>query len=231
MMGNVKIICMPGLSGSVLKVIALFSMTVDHTAYYLMDENTLAYEAMRSVGRIAFPVFAFLVAEGFSHTRNRWRYLLTLLLFAVISEVPWYLLGGANGTHNVMFTLCIGVASLTLLERLKEHRLLAILVVSLLAAVACLTGVDYGWRGILMITFFYMFRKNSFCTGRCNHPAMLQVMFTFPLMSHYGIAGALVACSVILLYDGSRGFVHGKAAKYAFYAFYPLHLWLFYGCC
>lgn len=231
MMDNGKTICMPGLSGSVLKVIALCSMTVDHMAYYLMDENTLAYEAVRCVGRIAFPVFALLVAEGFSHTRNRWRYLLSLLLFAVISEVPWVLLGGANGTHNVMFTLCIGVASLTLLERLKGHRLLAFFVVSLLAAVACLTGVDYGWRGILMITFFYMFRRSSFCMGRYNYPAILQILFTFPLMSHYGIAGAVIACWVILLYDGSRGFVHGKAAKYAFYAFYPLHLWLFYGCC
>ncbi len=221
----------PKLSGSALKVIAILSMVIDHCAYFLMDEYTVCYEVMRCVGRVAFPVFALLVAEGFSHTRNRWRYLLSLLLFAVISEVPWGLLNGANGTHNVMFTLGIGVAALTLLERLKEHRLLAFFVVSLLAAVACLTGVDYGWRGILMITFFYMFRKNSFCTGRYNFPAMLQVLFTFPLMSYYGIAGAVIACSVILLYDGSRGFVHGKAAKYAFYTFYPLHLWLFYGCC
>ena len=220
---------MPGLSGSALKAIALLSMTVDHLASHLMDENTWVYEAMRCVGRIAFPVFALLVAEGFSHTRNRWRYLLSLLLFAVISEVPWYLLNGANGTHNVMFTLCLGVAALAMLESLQEHRLLALGAVLLWAIVACLAGVDYGWRGILMIAFFYMFRRRSFCIG-CNHSAMLQILFTFPLMLHYGVTGAVLACPVILLYDGTRGFVHGKVVKYAFYVFYPLHLWLFYCC-
>lgn len=92
----------PLLSGSALKIIAVVSMVVDHCAYYLMDGNTMAYEVMRCSGRIAFPVFAFLVAEGFAHTRNRMRYFLSLLLFAAVSEVPWYLLNGADGTHNVM---------------------------------------------------------------------------------------------------------------------------------
>lgn len=215
---------MPRLSGSALKSIALLSMTVDHLACYLMEENILAYEAMRCFGRIAFPVFALLVAEGFSHTRNRWRYLLSLLLFAVISEIPWYLLNGANGTHNVMFTLSMGVAALAMFESMQEHRLLAMDTFLLWASAAYLTGMDYGWRGILMITFFYMFRRSSFGINKCYHPTMLQILFTFPLMSHYGITGALIACLVILLYDGSCGFVHGKVMKYAFYAYYPLHL-------
>ena len=103
---------LPLLSGSALKIIAVVSMVIDHYAYYLMDGNTMAYEVMRCFGRIAFPVFAFLVAEGFAHTRNRMRYFLSLMLFAVVSEVPWYLLNGADGTHNVMFTLALGVAAL-----------------------------------------------------------------------------------------------------------------------
>ena len=127
---------MPGLSGSALKAIALLSMTADHTACYLMDEGSMAYEAVRCVGRIAFPVFALLVAEGFSHTRNRWRYLLSLLLFAVISEVPWYLLNGVDGTHNVLFTLALGTACLALFEGLCEHRILCCLSILLLAGLA-----------------------------------------------------------------------------------------------
>lgn len=63
----------PLLSGSALKIIAVLSMVADHCAYYLLDGNTWAYEVMRCFGRIAFPVFAFLVAEGFAHTRNRMR--------------------------------------------------------------------------------------------------------------------------------------------------------------
>ena len=110
----------PLLSGSALKIIAVLSMVTDHCAYYLLDESSVAYEVMRCFGRIAFPVFAFLVAEGFAYTRNRMRYFLSLLLFAAISEVPWYLLNGADGTHNVMFTLALGVLALTAFERLRS---------------------------------------------------------------------------------------------------------------
>ena len=67
-----------GLSGSALKVIAMISMVIDHIALYLMEHGTVLYETMRLVGRIAFPVFAFLIAEGFIHTRSRYRYFFTL---------------------------------------------------------------------------------------------------------------------------------------------------------
>lgn len=119
------------LSGSALKVIAIISMVIDHCAYYLMEHDTLLYEVMRCFGRIAFPVFAFLVAEGFRHTRNRMRYFLQLLSFAVISEVPWYLLNGADGAHNVMFTLALGVMALAAFEKLKKDGTLCCCVILL----------------------------------------------------------------------------------------------------
>lgn len=213
---------LPLLSGSVLKIIAVVSMVIDHCAYYLMDGNTMAYEVMRCFGRIAFPVFAFLVAEGFAHTRNKMRYFLSLLLFAAVSEVPWYLLNGADGTHNVMFTLALGVAALAVFERLREHRVLCCCSMLLMAWLAAWLGTDYEWRGVLMIPVFYLLgmAKNTPVTLR----RMLQLLFAFPLMMHYGITGALLACAVIFLYDGTRGFIHGNVAKYGFYAFYPAHL-------
>lgn len=218
----------PLLSGSALKIIAVLSMVTDHCAYYLLDESSVAYEVMRCFGRIAFPVFAFLVAEGFVHTRNRMRYFLSLLLFAVISEVPWYLLNGADGTHNVMFTLALGVAALTVFERLREHRILCCCSMLLTAWLAAWSGTDYEWRGVLVITVFYLLGmvKNTPVTLR----RMLQLLFAFPLMMHYGITGALLACAVIFLYDGTRGFIHGNVAKYGFYAFYPAHLFLLWLC-
>ena len=218
----------PLLSGSALKIIAVLSMVADHCAYYLLDGNTWAYEVMRCFGRIAFPVFAFLVAEGFAHTRNRMRYFLSLLLFAVISEVPWYLLNGADGTHNVMFTLALGVAALAVFERLREHRVLYCCSILLTAWLAVWLGTDYEWRGVLMIMVFYLLGmvKNTPVTLR----RMLQLLFAFPLMKHYGIIGALFACVVIFLYDGTRGFIHGNVAKYGFYAFYPAHLFLLWLC-
>ena len=214
----------PLLSGSALKIIAVLSMVADHCAYYLLDGDTWAYEVMRCFGRIAFPVFAFLVAEGFAHTHNRIRYFLSLLLFAFISEVPWHLLNGVDGTHNVMFTLALGVAALAAFERLREHRVLCCCSMLLMAWLAAWSGTDYEWRGVLMITVFYLLGivKNASVTLR----RMLQLLFAFPIMMHYGITGALLASAVIFLYDGTRGFIHGNVAKYGFYVFYPAHLFL-----
>lgn len=212
------------LSGSALKVIAIISMVIDHCAYYLMEHDTLLYEVMRCFGRIAFPVFAFLVAEGFRHTRNRMRYFLQLLSFAVISEVPWYLLNGTDGAHNVMFTLALGVMALAAFEKLKKDGTLCCCVILFIALTATWSGVDYEWRGILVFVIFYLFGtsdKISFPFSR-----MMQLLSTFPLMMYYGIMGALLACMVLFMYDGARGFIQGKVAKYGFYSFYPVHLYL-----
>ena len=214
------------LSGSTLKVIAVLSMVTDHCTYYLMEHGMFLYEVMRCFGRIAFPVFAFLIAEGFRHTRNRKRYFLQLLGFAVISEVPWYLLNGADGTHNVLFTLALGVMALAAFETLKKDGILCGAVILSIAGFATWSGVDYEWRGILMMVVFYLFgnvSNLSFPSGR-----KAQLFCAFPLVMHYGILGALLACLVIAYYDGTRGFIHGKVAKYGFYAFYPMHLYAFY---
>ena len=218
---------LPLLSGSALKIIAVLSMVADHCAYYLLDGNIWTYEVMRCFGRIAFPVFALLVAEGYVHTRNRMRYFLSLLAVAAISEVPWYLLNGADGTHNVMFTLALGVAAMAVFDRLKEHRTVAFAAVLLTATASAILGLDYGWRGILLTFLFYLF-GSPYNRQRSNSQSvrLLQLAFTFPFMAHYGITGALLACSIIFLYDGTRGFIKGSLAKYGSYAFYPLHLLL-----
>lgn len=205
-----------GLSGSALKVIALVSMLTDHSAYYLLEHETTLYEAMRSFGRIAFPVFTFLIAEGFSHTRNRLRYFLTLLGFAVASEVPWLLLNGADGTHNVMFTLALGMGALAIFEKYHQRKFVCFCMIALIAIFATCLGTDYEWRGISLIVICYMMRE--------HRPLLL--LFMLPLMIYYGIVGAIMAAIVLSLYDGTRGFIQGSTAKYGFYAFYPVHLFL-----
>lgn len=213
---------LPSLSGSALKVIAFVSMVTDHCAYYLMEHGTLLYEVMRCFGRIAFPVFAFLVAEGFRHSRNRTKYFLQLLGFAVVSEVPWYLLNRADGTHNVLFTLALGVMTLAAIEVLKKDDILCRAVILSIAYFAFWSGVDYEWRGTLMMVVFYLLGNvsdTSFPSG-----SKAQLFCAFPLMMHYGVVGALLACLVIACYDGTRGFIHDEVAKYGFYAFYPVHL-------
>lgn len=163
--------------------------------YISNDRFGINYEVMRCLGRIAFPVFAFLIAEGFAHTRNRKRYFGLLLGFAVVSEIPWYLLNGADGTHNVMFTLALGVVALASFEILKKDGILCICAILLIAWFATWSGVDYEWRGVLMIVIFYLLgnlNSNAFPFGR-----MLPLLCAFPLMMHYGIIGVMLACMVI----------------------------------
>ena len=222
------------LSGSALKVIAVLSMLADHCAYYLMEHGTPAYDMMRCFGRMAFPLFAFLIAEGFANTRNRLRYLLTILGFAVISELPWYLLNGADGTHNVMFTLAFGVVALAVFDRLCEHGPICFVAVMLVASLAWLTGTDYEWQGVVMITILYILRRQTIGPwqprNRVSFPAqsLRQVIFTFPIMAAYGLTGAILSSAIIFLYDGTQGCIKGAAAKYSFYAFYPIHLYIIY---
>lgn len=220
------------LSGSALKILAVISMIADHCAYFMLGHDNAMYEPLRCFGRIAFPVFAFLVAEGFANSRNRMRYFLMLIGSSLVSELPWYLLNGADGTHNVMFTLALGVAALAMFDRLCEHGPIAFLSVMFAAAAAWWLGSDYDWRGVVMIVLFYILRYRTMVPWLDRHhvcfplQALLQIIFTFPLMAHYGLTGAIFAGAVIFLYDGTRGFIRGRTAKYAFYAVYPVHLLL-----
>jgi len=216
-----------------LKVIAVLSMVADHCAFFFLPHDTQAYEVMRCFGRIAFPMFAFLIAEGFHYTHSRRQYLVTLLVFAFVSEIPWLLLNNYCGGHNVMFTLAVGVIALEVLDKLISRKLLAISLIIILSLIAERYNFDYGWRGVWMIVVFYMFqlRANPITDGMSYNLTPLfplypffQVLFAFPLMMHYGAVGALLASVVILLYNDERGFIKAKVAKYAFYAFYPAHL-------
>lgn len=204
------------LSGSWLKVIAILSMTIDHIAYYYGVSNPYVYELMRTVGRIAFPTFAFLLAEGYSHTRNRQQYMLSLFTFAILSEIPWILLNHDN-SHNVLFTLLAGVIGMYIIDT-SRNKWVTLPFLVLIGCTTLMAETDYSLNGFVLTLLFYMFR------GRPD----LQMLFGLPLMYEYGFMGILMAFAVIFLYNGERGFIHGKAAKYVFYAFYPAHLMLIY---
>ena len=212
------------LSGSTLKVIALVSMTIDHLAYFVMAvsmgmQDVWTYGFLRGVGRIAFPVFAFLVVEGFHHTRNLHRYMVTLLITAVISDVPWMLLGGVE-SHNVLFTLLLGLMAVAAADRLCKSLGTAIISTAFFSLVAAWLNVDYSWNGVCLMMVFYMFRDKP----------IFILPFGFPLLMQYGTVGTCLGLLVPLVYSGKRGFIHGGCMKYLFYLYYPLHLivlWIF----
>ena len=206
------------LSGSSLKVIAIVSMTIDHLALYILggDDPATApviYHLMRMVGRLAFPIFAFLLVEGYIHTRDFRRYMMNLLVAAVISDIPWMLLGGYD-SHNVMFTLLLGLMAVSFIDRFWRNRIVTLTVIILIGVLAEWLQTDYSWRGIFLICVLFMFRDKP----------LLAFMFGLPFLMVYGLAGSAAGLMMPMLYSGQRGFATGRVSKYFFYAFYPLHL-------
>lgn len=202
-----------GLSGSALKVIALVSMTLDHIACYLMDEG-IVYDAMRTVGRMAFPIFAFLLVEGYVHTHSVRKYALNLFVFALVSDIPWWMLNHDN-THNVFFTLLLGLVAIEGMKKIGNKPLLVCLLMVAVCGIAMWLHVDYEYSGILLICTFYIFQSSS----------VMKCLLATIVMYQYGMIGLGVGLAVILCYNGQRGFIKGQYVKYLFYAYYPLHFY------
>lgn len=252
------------ISGNQLKIIALVLMVVEHffkiftpyiIEYYegvypnIIEIQNFCVHYLYRITAIAFPLFAFLLTEGFIHTHNRKRYLKSMLLFALISEIPFDIaffstFAKGAGTfpfyleyQNIFFTLLIGLLCLTVLEKLphyeseknRKEKLTAILlqagVIAGLGAVAELLKCDYGFRGILLISLLYLFRNHRF--AQCLVYPALMIILDGEQPNIY----TLIFCCLVLLYCGKRN-LKGKTAahpklKYLFYAIYPCHLLIF----
>lgn len=221
------------LSGSLLKTIAIISMAIDHTAYALYPVLAALHEPlpiggkaitlywiMRKIGRLAFPIFCFLIAEGYLHTRDPKRYSLRMLIFAVLSEIPFNLMN--NGTlfysdkQNVFFTLFFGLLLIHIFATVTTNWK-KFLAMSAVATLAVLAKADYGLTGALLVFMFYLFRETP----------VLQPLFAYPLLS--GQIYAVAACLPISMYNGQRGYIKSTPLKIAFYAFYPVHILILVG--
>ena len=219
------------LSGSTLKLLAVASMFIDHCAYILwMDNPSMCaplfhlagmavspYYLLRQIGRPAFPIFCFLVAEGYLHSRNKIKYGRNLLLFALFSEIPFNLMMGNAilypGSQNVYFTLFLGLLLIAVHNQQwgQPKKALGYIAISLVAVVL---NADYGLRGALLVLLLYALQEK---------PA-LRMILSYPLLS--GGVAAFAAYIPITLYNGQRGFIQSKWMKYAFYLFYPIHILL-----
>lgn len=225
------------MSGSWLKLLALATMTADHAALFVLRycdgfRETLFTIAgisvnwcmlLRCIGRLSFPLFAFLVVEGFLHTHSRKGYGLSLLLFSVLSIIPWNLIYTGRWyvcpSLNVLFTLLLGFLALCAVSQWEKHRqssgVLAIQLFILLLS-AAIGRVDYGACGVTFILALYMLRQHR----------LLQAAIGFGLLPSKWLV--LIAFIPMNLYNGCRGFIQGAVSKYAFYAYYPLHLLILY---
>jgi len=217
-----------GISADKLKWIAVITMFIDHVGAAVLEYipqielpavNT-AYYIMRYIGRLAFPIYCFLLVEGYHHTRNQMRYLRDLLIFAVISEIPFeicFMSEVGNGFHNVYWTLSIGMAVMMALDYAKTKYTNATwmnLLIMVVGAYAAETlGCDYGAIGVLLIFILFQTRDDRAKQSIFGGIAML-----------YEVTGP-IAFVLTYFYNGKRKI---KKYKYAFYAFYPVHLIILY---
>ena len=218
------------LSSSILKIIAIISMTIDHMGVILIypkinlmpDEAKKLYYlyiATRIIGRIAFPIFAFLIAEGALKTANIKKYISRLLLFALISEIPYDIATNGRifdmGSQNIFWTLAAGLGMIILIKNKKyTGRLKAIILSVSLCVVSSFLSFSLG--GIMLILSFYIFRYDE----KRLIPSVFISTFIMTMTSSLLQLFSLLAGPFIYLYNGKRGGVN----KYLFYAYYPLHL-------
>lgn len=214
-----------------LKLLAVVTMLIDHMGFTLFPHAVW----MRAVGRLAFPIFCFLIAEGCAHTRDKKRYAGRLLLFAVLSELPFNLMCSGQwlswNYQNVLWTLLIGALVCWAIDWALKKRTPSAFVLTGAVMVAAywlleLTGTDYGGWGMLLVAAFY-------CARRCPYPQMAKMAIQAIGLVFFsiGVMGgrvtielwSLTALVPIWMYNGERGFSN-KTLQYGFYAFYPVHI-------
>lgn len=217
------------LSGAQLKLIAIISMLIDHVnkalIYPYLTTNdgwlTKLSDVFDKIGRIAFPLFCFMLVEGFFKTRNRWKYLMNLLIFGVISEVPFDMFTTASffnmNWNNVMFSLALVLVTIWIIDILKVKMqekpkilwyLTSWLIVAIMCVIAMLLALDYEHHAILIGYFFYLFYNAK----------PLSIPFAYASM--YTEPWSLLGFGLTLTYNGKRG----KQNKMLSYWFYPVHL-------
>lgn len=201
-----------------LKMIAVISMAIDHAGHTLFPE----LKWLRHIGRLAFPIYAFFIVEGFHRTRNAYKYLARLSIFALISEIPFDLALRQGkwfdpASQNGFFTLALGLLMLILLDKYKDDLYLRCLVVLSVCMIADALNTDYRWRGILVILMFELFRFNPFMR-------IVSTMLIFTKIMYWTQGYASLAHIPLSMYNGKKG----PDCKMFFYAFYPVHLLIIY---
>lgn len=216
-----------------LKIIACLFMLIDHVGAVLYPQ----YFYLRLIGRLAFPIFAFLIARGYTYTHNLKKYMLRLILFAFISQAPFYYAfkDVSNIGLNIFFTLFLGLCAIYVYDKYKSFW--SVLLVLLISVFASLLNTDYGFYGVLLIFLFYVFRDNIPGTVISNISlnAVYMIYIYIYIYNKYSYIPApsvrifnecfsMLALPLLLIYNGKKG----RSLKWAFYIFYPLHLTLIY---
>lgn len=207
----------------ILKIIALGTMIIDHYGAIFHGD----VEIFRIIGRLAFPVYCFLLVEGYFHTSSIKKYAGRLLIFAVISEFPFDLAfyGKIFLFHqNIFFTLFIGLITMYFLDSGDRYNISRNAVIIISCILSTILFVDYGATGIIYILAFY-FTKNHDKLKRFKIVGL--VMLAINLLSSVLQQFSLLALPIVYFYNRALG-PKNKFLQILFYAAYPIHLLIFY---
>ena len=196
-------------------------MIVDHTAFVFFTQITI----LRIFGRLAFPLFAFFISEGFLKTSNRQKYLLRLFLFAVVSQIPYIFMiraGGGVGTQlNIFFTLSAGLLGLILIDKYKNIYT-RVFIVLFLIYISIALRFEYGAYGMILMFSSYLFMLNHL-KGLLviTVSSAVNAIYRFQALGTYLQIFALGAFPFMYLYNGQKG---TSNYKNWFYYIYPVHM-------
>ena len=192
-------------------------MFLDHYHYIVGGS-----EILNVIGRIAFPIFAFTLNEGYVHTRSLKKYLLRLFIFAVSIQMP-SILFDYDYPMNIFFTLFLGLLSIYIFNLKKMNVILKIILIGFILFFSQKFKLDYGIYGILVIINFNIFRNNKF-----------KILMNFLVLNIYNVIFpkvfdlpdtqlfSLISLVFIFMYNGEKG----RSMKYFFYLFYPIHFFI-----
>ena len=230
-----------GIDALTLHILAMLLMLCDHAWATVIPGQ----EWLTAVGRLAFPLFAFMLAEGFRRTRNVKRYALRLLALALLSEIPFDLMYGGTVFYpfhqNVIWTFLIALLCMWAISAVRRRgkMSLTILICLITAAVGYLAGrllmTDYGGEGVLTVLLFYLLPGDTWQQKLCQVLGMIglncillaSLVFPVSLWGHIlelpeqGLA--LLALIPIWLYNGKQGY-HSCCTRLLCYGFYPVHM-------
>ena len=231
-----SLIVKKGLSGNALKVIAIIAMTIDHVTWLIYPGFSVAPIPiiLHVIGRITAPVMMFFISEGYHYTRNRIRYFLRLLLFAVISHVPYTMFSSFNfipgiPTTSVMWPFALGVLALMInqgdiLKKAKRWQRYVLISICLVLALPS----DWSTPAVLSILYMgsHWGNRRQQMLDMAIFLAIYAVVCGFAFAPVYGLIhiGVVIPILLLSLYNGTRGRANGKVMKWLFYIFYPLHL-------
>lgn len=205
------------VSSFMLKFIALFTMLIDHIGVLFFPSDLI----WRYIGRISFPIFTFQIGNGFNHTKSTEKYIVRMLIFAIISQIPYSLFHNLINNKfslNIGFTLTLGLLLLYSYKHISNIFLKIISIIFILI-ISYFTPIDYGIYGVILIFLMYICNTNKLLL-----PISLGISTIIYCNYHnsYTQMYALLSLIFILLYNGKKGI----NSKWLFYIFYPLHLLL-----